>query len=139
MPEIILEDDQMCFACGSKNPIGLRLKFTLDKEDTLRTEFTPQKVHQGFKDIVHGGIIALILDEVMVNLLWKTGRRAISAQMEVKLSQPVKLGETVYFEGRISKDSKKVIYTEAKAMKQDRTLVASATAKCLEVGKVSGP
>ena len=132
MAELILEDDQMCFACGSKNPIGLRLKFTLDKEDTLRTEFTPQKVHQGYKDIVHGGIIALILDEVMVNLLWKSGRPAISAEIEVKLSQSVKPGETVYFEARILRDGKKVIYTQAKATKQDQTLVASATAKCVE-------
>ena len=133
MTDLILEDDQMCFACGSKNPIGLKLKFTLDEDNALRTEFIPQKVHQGYKDIVHGGIIALILDEVMVNLLWKLGRPAISAEIEVKLFQPVKLGEIIYFEGRISKDSKKLIYTQAKAMKENHTLVASATAKCVEV------
>jgi len=132
MTDLMLEDDQMCFACGSKNPIGLKLKFTLEEDNVLRTQFTPQKVHQGYKDIVHGGIIALILDEVMVNLLWKSGRPAISAEIEVKLSQSVKPGETVYFEARISKDGKKVIYTQAKAMKQDQTLVASATAKCVE-------
>ena len=133
MPDFMLEDDQMCFACGSKNPIGLKLRFTLDEDSTLHAEFTPQKVHQGYKDIVHGGIIALVLDEVMVNLLWKLGRPAISARIEVRLSQSVKVGETIYFEGRISKDGRKVIHTQAKAMKKDHTVVASATAKCVEV------
>ena len=71
----------MCFACGSKNPIGLKLKFSLDDNNVMRTQFTPQKVHQGYKNVVHGGIIALILDEVMVNLLWKLGRPVVSAQM----------------------------------------------------------
>ncbi|GAG82024.1 unnamed protein product, partial [marine sediment metagenome] len=31
--------------------------------------------HQGFKDIVHGGLIGLILDEIMVNLPWKMGKQ----------------------------------------------------------------
>jgi len=134
MTNLTLEDDQMCFACGRNNPIGLKLKFTLEKDDTLRTEFIPQKVHQGYKDVVHGGIITLILDETMVNLLWKLGRPVVSAQMEVKLFQPTKPGEILYFKATISKDSPKVVYTQAEARKKDHTLVASATAKCVEVG-----
>ncbi len=133
MRDIKLEDDQMCFACGGKNPIGLKLKFTLDKDDTLHTTFTPQKVHQGYRDIIHGGIIALILDEVMVNVPWKLGTQVVSAQLAVKLSRPVSVGETIRFEARITRRARKLIYTEAKATKQDGTAVASATGTCVEV------
>jgi len=131
--ELLLEDDQMCFACGKKNPIGLKLKFTSGENDTLCTEFTPEKVHQGYKDVVHGGIIALVLDEVMVNLLWKRGRPAVSSRLAVKLLQPAKPGETLFFRARIVKDGKRVVETEAEAVKGDHSLVASATAKCVEV------
>ena len=133
MADLVLEDDRMCFACGSKNPIGLKLKFSLDDNNTLHTEFIPEKVHQGYKNVVHGGIIALILDKVMVNLLWKLGRPVVSAQIEVKLLQPASPGEVLHFEACISEDKEKVVYTMAKATRQDRTLIASATAKCIEV------
>lgn len=75
-----LEDDHFCFACGSLNNYGLKLSFKLDKKnETIATEFVPQKIHQGYKDIVHGGLIGLILDECMVNLAWRLGN-PLSAQ-----------------------------------------------------------
>src|SRR5207249_10688825 len=45
----ILEDDGMCFCCGAKNPIGLKLQFEMLADRRMRTEWTPRKEHQGFK------------------------------------------------------------------------------------------
>lgn len=128
-----LEDDRMCFACGEKNPNGLQLKFAIDKDDVMKTEFTPQKHHQGFSGIVHGGLIALILDEIMVNLTWKLGKMAVTAEMNVRLKKPAKVGETLYFAGQITKEENRLIYTRAQASKADGTQVALATAKCVKV------
>ena len=55
-----------CFGCGESNPIGLRLKYRREG-DRLRTEFMPGDDHQGWPGIVHGGIIASLLYEVMEN------------------------------------------------------------------------
>ena len=45
-----LRDDRMCFVCGSENPIGLHLPFTLDGDDCV-IEFAPAKVHaQAFRN-----------------------------------------------------------------------------------------
>ncbi len=128
-----LEDDRMCFACGSKNPIGLKLEFSLDGDNVLHTEFTPKKEHQGYKDIVHGGIIALILDEVMVNVPGKLGTPVVSARFEVKLSRPARVGETIHFEARVARAARNIFYTEAKAIRDDGTAIASATGKCVRV------
>ena len=133
MNNLKLEDDQMCFACGLKNPHGLKLDFELDKDNCMRTEFTPQKIHQGFKDIVHGGIIALILDEVMLNLIWKQGKPAVTGKMDVKFKSPCRVGETLHFYGKIKEEEDKIIHTEATAQDKSGKVMATASAKCFKL------
>ena len=53
-----------CFACGTANPIGLNLEFYAES-DKIFSEITPGKYHVGWADIIHGGIISTLLDEVM--------------------------------------------------------------------------
>ena len=58
-----------CFGCGEDNPSGLRLDLKLEG-DQLTTEFIPEKRHEGWPGMVHGGVIAAVLYEVMEN--WRT-------------------------------------------------------------------
>lgn len=131
MKKIKLEDDGYCFACGRNNSRGLKLKFSLDKENRLATEFNFTKEHQGFKDIAHGGIIALILDEVMGNLCWKLGKNAIGAQIEVRFKRPTLVGSTLYFKGWIEKEEKNIVYMRAEARNRENEVVAFACGKAL--------
>ena len=55
---------RMCFLCGRQNPIGLKLDFYEDPEaGQVRAEFTVPDEYQGYPGVVHGGIVAAILDE----------------------------------------------------------------------------
>ncbi|HEY6572623.1 MAG TPA: PaaI family thioesterase, partial [Candidatus Eisenbacteria bacterium] len=90
MSQIVLDDDAYCFCCGRENPIGLKLEFEETPEGRMRTLWTPRKEHQGFKDIVHGGLVGTVLDEVMVRLLYLRGIHAVTAGMETKLLKPVR-------------------------------------------------
>jgi len=55
----------MCFVCGRQNPLGLKLDFYEDGEASeVRAEFTVPEDYQGYPGVVHGGILAAILDEV---------------------------------------------------------------------------
>lgn len=119
-------DDGMCFVCGPKNPIGLKLDFTLKDGGTLETRFTPQKVHQGFADVVHGGILATVLDEVMVNLQHKLGRRAVTARMEVTLKRPARVGQELVFTAQLVKETRRTLEACARARTVDGTVVAEA-------------
>ena len=51
-----IEDAPMCFACGQENPIGLRIRFTLDG-GKVTAQFTANENHVGYENTVHGGII----------------------------------------------------------------------------------
>jgi len=127
------KDDGMCFVCGQKNPIGLKLRFTLTADRALETIFTPQKVHQGYADVVHGGIMATILDEVMVNLPNQLGQKAVTARMTLSLKRPALVGQPLTFRARIITETRRTIEAAAAARREDGTLVAEATGTLMKI------
>ena len=128
-------DDGMCFVCGKKNPDGFKLDFEIKDNKTITTQYTPEKKYQGYADIVHGGIIAMLLDEVMETLPCKILNVPVaSAELTVRFKKPAKIGETLFFTGEIIGDiNKKIINTKAEAKTLDGTLIAFATGKCVRV------
>jgi uncharacterized protein (TIGR00369 family) len=57
-------NSRMCFLCGLQNPVGLKLAFYDDLENRqVRAEFVIPAEYQGYPGVVHGGIVAAILDE----------------------------------------------------------------------------
>jgi acyl-coenzyme A thioesterase PaaI-like protein len=57
-------NSRMCFLCGLQNPVGLKLVFYDDPEaNQVRTDFAVPDDYQGYPGVVHGGIVAAILDE----------------------------------------------------------------------------
>lgn len=127
-----LEDDFFCFVCGKDNNSGLKLKFDLEA-DTMKTEFTPAKIHQGFANIVHGGIISTVLDEVMLNLLFKKDIYAVTAELKVRFRKPTKIGEKLLFKSWITDTNSRLIETAAEAKNEKGDLIADAKAKCFIV------
>ncbi len=129
----VWRDDGMCFVCGPKNPIGLKLRFTLTADRALETIFNPQKVHQGYADVVHGGIMATILDEVMVNLPNQLGQKAVTARMTVSLKRPAMVGQPLSFRARIIGETRRTIEAAATARRADGTLVAEASGTLMKI------
>lgn len=126
-------DDFYCFACGKNNPDGLKLDFSI-KDGKIYSEYTFPKKFQGYADVVHGGMIALILDEVMVNLPWRIYKVfVVSAEMKVRFKKPVKIGERLTFIAEIEKEYKNLVYLKSEAKDKKGNIIASATSKCLKV------
>jgi acyl-coenzyme A thioesterase PaaI-like protein len=126
-----LEDDKMCFVCGSENTQGFRLKFDHPEKGLLRSTVVFRKEHQGYKNIAHGGLVAAVLDEMMVNLAWTEGTPAVTAELTVRLKKPTPVGEPIHLEGRIEKRDGRAIYATATATDGSGLLLATASAKCL--------
>jgi acyl-coenzyme A thioesterase PaaI-like protein len=54
-----------CFGCGPSNPQGLRIRsIALDEtpESHVELDFTPEKHHEAFENVLNGGIIGALLD-----------------------------------------------------------------------------
>lgn len=106
-------DDRFCFACGPENPDGLRLSFTYPEPGRCRAEFVPARKFQGWKDILHGGIIAALLDEGFAHALGGadrgSGMGAVTAEMTVRYKKPAAIGRKLVLEGWIVDRSRKVV------------------------------
>ncbi len=116
----------MCYVCGSKNPSGFKLRFEHPEKGLLKTHVTFAKEHQGFKGIVHGGLMATILDEMMVSLAWKEGLPAVTAELTVRFKKAAKIGQKILFEGRIERGEGRAIYAHSEAKDEQGELLAHA-------------
>jgi acyl-coenzyme A thioesterase PaaI-like protein len=135
-----VEDDGMCFCCGTKNPIGLKLEFQALPGNRMRTYWTPRREHQGFKDIVHGGLVATLLDEVMIRLLYALGIRAVTAELNTRLLRPLRSGKRYRFESRLIEDKGRLVRTEGEGFDEETgEKVASGSATCVRVRGGRGP
>jgi acyl-coenzyme A thioesterase PaaI-like protein len=53
-----------CFVCGLRNPIGLKIVFEEDRELTeVHARLSVPETYRSYPGVVHGGIVATILDE----------------------------------------------------------------------------
>lgn len=122
------ERNQWCFACGPKNPFGLKLSFR-EQDDTYISEFTGQPQHQGYDGIMHGGIVSTLLDEIMARYLYAKGMNAVTARLEVRYNKPTPIGVPLLLKGRITKSKGRLYETEGTIELPDGTVTAQGTAK----------
>lgn len=127
---IELRDDGYCFVCGPLNPVGLHLSFKKSGEK-VTASFVPQKIHQGYADIVHGGLIAAVLDEVMVKACILNGVNAMTAEMSVRFKRPLKIGISCTAEAWLISRSQRLIEAESIMRDQDGNTIALAKAKLI--------
>jgi uncharacterized protein (TIGR00369 family) len=99
-----------CFVCGESNACGLKIRFETDGV-VVRARFVPRPEHIGFKQVVHGGILATLLDEIMV---WacaiQTRRFAYCAELNVRFVNPVRPGEEVFATGELAANRRNKLF-----------------------------
>lgn len=129
----LLSDDGMCFACSPKNPIGLKLAFEQDGE-VCRANFVPGPEHQGWSGVMHGGLVATLLDEAMAQWLWLRGFTTMTAEMTARYSKAVPIGEKLTIEGILVSQRGRLLEMAGRVILPDGSVAARATAKFLKVG-----
>ena len=117
----------MCFACGEDNPIGLHLHFFWIPDGVLAF-FTPKTVHQSYNGRMHGGLITVLLDEIMGNYLFrKEGVPAYTARIDLRFRTPVRIGDTIRCEGHEVKRKGRLVIMEGVITNPDGAVAAEAT------------
>lgn len=124
------EDDNYCFVCGTKNSQGLKLAFTTDGdtgEVTSKAVFSRR--FQGWKGVLHGGIISTVLDEIMIKAADGQGLRCVTAELTVKFRKPAFTDTQYLLKGTVKEVKKKLVITEGAVLSPDNEVIASATGK----------
>jgi acyl-coenzyme A thioesterase PaaI-like protein len=118
-----------CFVCGAHNPHGLHLRFRREGNEVL-TDFVAQPHHAGFRDIVHGGIIATALDEAMFWAAATTTKRfCLAAELTVRFLQKVSVGQTLQIIAALDADRGRLWESRAELRDDSGTIYARATCK----------
>jgi uncharacterized protein (TIGR00369 family) len=123
-----------CFVCGESNPIGLKLRFETDGR-SVQTRFVARPEHVGFRQTVHGGLIATLLDEMMV---WAcavgTKRFAFCAELSVRFQNPLRPGEQVLATAELVENRRgKIFDAKGELRNEAGEVFATSTGKYLPI------
>ena len=120
-----------CFVCGRDNASGLQIRFITDPAGTAAADWTPGASWEGFQGILHGGIVATVLDEAMSKAVAATRCQALTAELRVRYRHFVSTGEALHVRGWIVTRAKRLITTEATLAAADGSERAHAWARFL--------
>ena len=121
--------DSGCFVCGKKNPIGFQADISVD--DSRATSWTRVKLpgeFQGWQNVIHGGVLAALLDEVCIYACRTRADQCVTAELQVRYRKPVPVGAEVEVFGQLV-DHERKIWQAAAQLKIAGTLYAEAQAK----------
>lgn len=123
-----LQDDRRCFACGPDNPNGLHMKFEYG-DGVATCTIVPGQAFAGWSNIMHGGVVATLLDEAMAHATLSTGKRAVTARLEVRFRKAVPTDEPLVVEGRVTGSRGRVIEVSGELRGADGTVYANGQSR----------
>lgn len=78
-----------CVFCGTGNPRSLRLSFQSERDDAVQARFFAEEDLQGYKNVLHGGIAAGLLDAAMTHCLFHRGVKAVTGDLHIRFVRAV--------------------------------------------------
>lgn len=126
-----------CFACGLENPFGLQLRFFTTAPGEVTAEYTVPEHFQGYPGVVHGGVVAAMLDEVLVRSIMgheaDTPRLMVTARMTVRYRKRVPVAQPLRLVGRQGRAKHHSATASAAIFDRDGELLAEADALLVNV------
>jgi acyl-coenzyme A thioesterase PaaI-like protein len=134
-------NSRVCFVCGVENPVGLHLSFYVSGPGEVTVDFTPPEHYQGYPGVLHGGIVASVLDETAGRTLMGNfpPRFLFTAKLEVKYRKNVPVGEPLKIIGRAGKDRGRMAEAWSGIYNQAGVLLAEADALLVDVPNPPDP
>ena len=132
MGDAAWSDDHWCLACGSDNPQGLKLQFRWEGDDYV-CDFTPQRVHQGWAGVVHGGLLVTLLDEAMNHMLSHNAEPVATAELTVRFRRPAPVGVPLRVRARRTRARPPLFEAEGEITDSDGAVVATGTGKMMRI------
>lgn len=116
-----------CFGCSPENKIGLKLEFE-DKDGVLEAQFLPQKIYEGYFDVLHGGIQATLHDEIASWMVYtQCGTAGVTISLEVKYRNPVIIdGNKITIRARLVEQTSRIAKFETEIVDKDQKVCSTA-------------
>jgi acyl-coenzyme A thioesterase PaaI-like protein len=117
-----------CFVCGLDNPVGLKLAFYETGPDEVTALWTPGREYEGFPGVLHGGIVASILDEAggRVVMIGDHTHFMMTATLDVKYRRRTPIGQPLRVIGRLLKRRRRLAFVHAEIQLANGSVTAEA-------------
>lgn len=106
-------DNNVCFVCGSDVP-GLHVTFMGDGQE-VRATTVVQPPYQGFVGVVHGGILASLVDDAMWHVIHQHDEDVwpMTAELKLRYHAPAKLGTELRVKAHLTSFRSRLMVAEA--------------------------
>lgn len=117
-----------CIGCSPDNPFGLHLHFFEDGDDIV-SKWKPSGNYQGWLNTLHGGIQALLLDEVCGWVITRKLQTAgVTSKMETRYKRPVSTLDTeLTVRAHIREQRRNIVVIDATLADSTGTICTEAT------------
>lgn len=124
-----------CFVCGLENPFGLGLKFYNTGPGEVTAEYQVSPAFQGYPGVVHGGIIAAMLDEICSRSHMGSNppRFMYTARLEIRYRKNVPVGEPLRLVGNSGRSRKRSAEASGAICNLDGEVLAEAQALLIDI------
>jgi len=125
-----------CFVCGMNNPIGLHLRFYETGPGEVSADLTVPEQYQGYPGIVHGGVVAAILDEIAGRTIMgaeNSPRFMFTGRLDIRYRKNVPVCTPLRLVGRVSVTRRRTATASSAIYDQDGRLLADAEALLVDV------
>jgi len=130
--------DLNCYVCGPDNPLGLRVPYRRDGKKGSIACYKARAEHGGWSGILHGGVTFALMDEAFGWALYYQQLPAVTARVEAKFHEPIKVGTSVIVKAWVVKERRRLFELHAEVRAEtDGTLLADADATMYRIGATS--
>lgn len=121
-------NSSQCFGCGSENTLGLQLVFYLNEDQQVESQMLIPEQFQGFPGVVHGGIVATILDESIARAATAANpnRIMLTGKLTTRYRKPTPVGMPLRAVGEVIRDRGRMVECASYLYDQDGELLAQA-------------
>lgn len=124
-----LPHSDWCYVCGDQNPLGHQIVFKTDGE-AVRAYYTPHVHRQGYPGVVHGGVLATLLDETMG---WaaslKCDRMFVTGELTIRYKKPFPAETEMVVEGRAESVTRRLAHISGEVRDKEGNVYATASGK----------
>jgi acyl-coenzyme A thioesterase PaaI-like protein len=123
-----------CFLCGAANPLGLGLTFEVQEGGSVLARVPCPDNLRSYRETLHGGVVAAVLDGAMTNALFAAGVVAVTAELTVRFVAPVVNGRDAAVRAWIDRATSHRLFYLRSELEQGGQVVARASARFIERG-----
>jgi uncharacterized protein (TIGR00369 family) len=120
-----------CVVCGRASEYGFGVEYVVSDDGVVQASFGCEKAFEGFQNVIHGGVISLLIDGAMTNCVFSHGYVAVTAELTVRFQRPVKTGVPAIVRAWVDKSYRPLHLLKAEVI-QDRVVKATAEGKFME-------